>query len=548
MTEMDDVHVDATRPFLLLPDGASVLFPSTRQGTWFHADLAARTSRVDERYLFSVLRTRHSASAPGDPPVTTGGVLTAQVELIGIAADADRSAILSDHLEQTGALPAPDGRYVLLPLLLRQGRMAVRGPAGHVTDQEGALDVGVGSAASATVLVALTPDGADALHAAVTGGSGPPLEVGFAHHYDTFVPPCRYRVVAGTAAVYGVLAQQLDAVAGIFGPSGGADDLDVLMAELRSTQAVDVEWQARPAGFGAARLATMEEAILQRWLGTAAELLGARIVPGSEPIEITLADLADVGDADLTHTHDGKSFGTAPFRRSADLSRLRGLTDDGYAADVRTDAASLPIVLAFGREDRVQQFLCHVGYRTADGRTTVTTHDATGPEGLTIDDRMRWGPGQAPPDHVDVRYSITWVDTEWESLEEAVRLPTDGPCVALSVNPGAEIAEVTIVADLATADVGALAVVSWMTDLPEIDGRKPKDYSGSFAIEGRGPEGAPERRTVSFPCPRWAAAATGFSWTADVALPSGVLLSGSGTFTLAEATEAVITMAALQHP
>ena len=131
--------------------------------------------------------------------------------------------------------------------------------------------------------------------------------------------------------------------------------------------------------------------------------------------------------------------------------------------DVPVDDASLPIVVTFPPDDRVARYLCHLEYRTDDGHLTVTAHEASGPAGLVVDERVRWPLATPRPALVTVRYAVTWATADWEILNEVVTPPTDRATVALTVRPGTRVAEVAVTSDLEQAEVGSLAAVSWVT-------------------------------------------------------------------------------------
>ena len=305
-----------------------------------------------------------------------------------------------------------------------------------------------------------------------------------------------------------------------------------------------VGWSARPAGFSPEALAVMETAIVQRSVVVVADRLGARVVPDAGDVRIVLPALSEVAAGELTFAHSG-SFGTATFRRDADLPRLRGLTADDHLADVVIGAASLPLRLAFGRDERVDRYDCHVSYQDSAGQVQAVAHSAGGADGLVVDDLVRWTAGGPRPEHVVVQYSIAWSDPEWEPVAAGLTLPTDGPAVTLAVNPGSGIAEVTVATDLGSTEVGTLAAVSWTTELPVVDGKPVRNHSGGFIVTGHGSAGLPDRRSVSFPYRPELAAQSRFSWTVDLATPSGELRAGAGSITLDGPGEVVIVAADL---
>jgi hypothetical protein len=254
-----------------------------------------------------------------------------------------------------------------------------------------------------------------------------------------------------------------------------------------------------------------------------ADRLRAALITGA-PLPVGLAFDHRYATADVAPdpTTLAGGFGAGTFRRVADLRDLVVEVVDTVVGTVVGTGADLPISLTFGRDERVDRYGCRI-----DGRA----HTAGGADGLVVEDRLRWTAGPRPG-HVAVPYSIAWANPDWEPVAATLVLPTGGPAVAVGVNPGERIAEVAIVTDLGCAEVGALAALAWTTELPDVDGRRAKNYGGSFIVSGQGPDGTPVRRSVSFPYPPERAAESRFSWTVDLALPSGELRSGSGTITL----------------
>jgi len=135
---------------------------------------------------------------------------------------------------------------------------------------------------------------------------------------------------------------------------------------------------------------------------------------------------------------------------------------------------------------------------------------------------------------------VEWADLQWESQTGKAVLGTDVPCIAFSVNPGAGIAGVALVSDLASAEVGSFATVNWYATLPPVGEEHPKNYAGSFLIEGAGAEGRLVREVATFPYQSGQEATTIFEWSADLAMPDGAVLSGKESFSLAERNEAEI--------
>ena len=517
MSELDPADVDGTRPVVLSDDGATLLLPTTATGTWCFADLRAPTAHSGSRPILTVLRSRRPLD--GGDAVTTGGVLIAQIDLLAVIPPPDRIASWSAQLRSLGAQPLVGDRFRFVPLRLRQGRMRIQAADGVLVDPQEVLEIG--ATASVVVTAVLSAAGADTVAAAVEAGAGPPVGVDVELNYDLAVPECSYRVAADVSAVHGVLAAHRGGLAPCLGQIGRPEEWQELVAELRRSNAVAVRWLSRPAGRTDAAITAMESAILQRWVGPAAAVLGARADPGADPVAVELPPLAQVPDLDAVH--DGGLRDIARLRRGADLPLLRDLGPSAVV-DVPVDDASMPIVITFPPDDRVARYLCHVEYRTDDGHLTVTAHEASGPAGLVVDERVRWPLATARPALVTVRYAVTWAAADWEILTEVVTLPTDHATIALTVRPGTHVAEVAMTSDLEQADVGSLAAVSWVT---QPTAGQERTYSGSVVVEGAGLDGAVTLNTIAFPRPA-ADLPVRFGWTAELVTPSGHRLVGTG--------------------
>ena len=529
MSDAPPVLVDGTRPAVLTDDGGALLLPSTATGTWHFAEVTAPTARLEGRPVLE--RPARPQSRPGRS--RHGGRHAPRADRPSRGRPPpERIAAWSAQLLRLGEPPLLDDRFRFVPLVLRRGRMTLAVADGVFADPPAPVDVG--GVVSVVATAALSPAGADTVSAAVAGGAGPPVGVDVDALYDLAVPACRYRVVADPAAVHAVLGTDPGALAGWLGRPASPAAAEALLTALRAT--VEVVWEARPAGFDEAATTAMEIAIRQRWLGPAAVALGAHAVPGTEPAAVALPPLGNAPDLDVTH--DGGRSQTAVLRRGADLARLRGL-GPGFVADVALDAASLPVTVTFPADDRVQQYVCDVAYPAADGHTVRSTHTGVGSAGLVVDEVVRWPLDTPRPATVTVLSSILWTPPDWPSTTTTVVLPTDRPTLRLTVRPASALAEVVIVTDLATAPVGALASISW-------DAHRPEGGStgGSIVVEGAGPAGATVLYPVAFP--RAAAAApVRFRWTAELLLPDGSQLVGSGALAVTDSAEVAITAADL---
>lgn len=160
---------------------------------------------------------------------------------------------------------------------------------------------------------------------------------------------------------------------------------------------------------------------------------------------------------------------------------------------------------------------------------------------------IRWGFGEARPETVEIRLSVDWADPQWESQTGKAVLGTEVPSIAFSMSPGTGIEEVAL-SDLASAEPGSLAAVSWHATLPAVGEQHPKCYTGGFLIEGAGADGRPVREVATFPYQRGQEATTIFEWSVDLAMPDGEVLSGKESFSLAERNEAEVSKDKLCSP
>ena len=268
---------------------------------------------------------------------------------------------------------------------------------------------------------------------------------------------------------------------------------------------------------------------------------------GAGGVTVELKKPTAIGDVDLSERYVGQQLLREPFSFSVSLAQLEGLSAAAYTADI-TDEAAIPIVLNFARDSRVQRYVCQFGYENANGTVVSARHEASGPNGMTVPDEVRWETGDRPPARVDIRYLIEWADPSWESADASLAAGTDVPCIIVNVSPGTRIAEITLVSDLASADSGSISAVNWSAELPSVDGRPAKTYTGSFFVDGAGPAGRLARELTSFPYPEGHEKDCIFRWVAEAALPDGTVLSGSGAFTLADTSEATIWLRELRSP
>jgi hypothetical protein len=546
------VFVDASAPSVRSDDGMTVLLPTTSPGYVFYAARTARMATGTKgRYVLSLVRRRkREEHKPGGAArvITRGGAVAAQVELAALLPSSLDESAWIDALRRSGVTPPVDCGFTFLPLPTWQGRMTLGGLTGFVDTRTPYEGVPIGAATAVPVTVRLNPRGADAFRKAVAAGGGPPVAVRIDYDYDIALPRCAYRLTADARAAHAVFGHHATAVAGCYGTAGGQAELDAMSDELRSSGAVRISWELAPEGFDTVRLAAMESAVIERWAKCALDQMVDSVEPdpdapggacGLGHVVVTLRDVASVENLDLSERREGQRIVRETFSHSINLGQLRGLQRDDYAVDVEDDDA-VPLVLNFGRDSRVQRYVCHHGYRRGDGTVIGGSHEATGSEGLSVVDLIRWGSGEARPETVEIRFSVEWADLQWESQTGKAVLGTDVPCIAFSVNPGAGIAGVALVSDLASAEVGSFATVNWYATLPPVGEEHPKNYAGSFLIEGAGAEGRLVREVATFPYQSGQEATTIFEWSADLAMPDGAVLSGKESFSLAERNEAEI--------
>lgn len=553
----DPLFVDASAQPVYPDDGMTILLKTTSPDQWFYVERKARmaTGR-DGLFILSLVRRRRREKldpAGTERIVTEGGAGAAQVQLVALAPSSLDESAWTEALRRSGATPSIGGRWRFLPLPLWKGRMTVGGADAFVDDPVTYKGVSIGTPTAAPVTLRLNPQGADAFWEAIGAGVGPPVAVRFDYEYDLVVPRCGYLLTADARAAHAVFGRHGKAAAAYYGTAGGQAELELMCDELRCSGAVAVSWELNPEGFDTARIAAMERAIVQRWAKRALDQMVESVEPdpdasssdrGLGAVIVKFKDEASVESVDLSERHEGQRFARETFSRSINLGQLRGLERDKYAADIEDDAA-VPIVLNFGQEPRAHRYVCHYGYRRADGTVAGGSHEAIGSEGLSVFDMIRWNSSEPRPEHVEIQFSIEWADLQWETQTGKAVLKTDVPCVAFSLSPATGIAEIALVSDLTSAELGSLGVINWRAKLPPVGEDHPRNYSGSFFIEGAGEEGQLVREVVAFPYYEGREATTIFEWTADLAMPDGTVLSGRESFSLAEKTEAGIFRARL---
>jgi len=486
----------------------TILLRTTAAGRCYYLSRTARpVVRTGGSYAMSLVR---------DPE---GGTLGVQVALVALAPAPD------DEKRWRAALPPSDWSFEPLPWW-----------SARMTASLGATETDVGAPGAVPVIVVLSPGEADDCWTALGAGSGPSVALRFDLHYDFLLPECAYVITAAPEPVRAALARHPAAVSAFYGTAGTQADIDRMLAELRDV--VDLSWHGGPGNEAA------ETAIRWRWVKRVLDELVERVEPGDGgDLGAVAARLTerDVSRLDLTERHDGGAVGVATLSRGLDLSAMRGIGRSEYATDLTGDREESAVLLDFAPDARVEAYRCQYGYRRADGSVFSAAYEAGGTEGLRVTDTVAWGAGPRP-EAVEVHYVVRWAAPGWQSVDGTATLPARRSCLTFTLNPGRHVAEVVVVDDLSLADPGVLAVVEWTVGTPG------KSYGDGFVVEGAGPDGGIQRRSVVFPCPPGIEAGVVFAWQADLILPDGTVRHGQDRFTLAESTRADVRLSSLFPP
>jgi hypothetical protein len=495
-------------------------------------------------------RQRLAADAAG-ALVTRGAVVAGLVHLVPLPPSPAEEQAWADAVRRSGAVSPGSGQPEFAPLPVWRGFLTVGGLEALGVDPALYQDVPIGTPLSAPVCVRFALEGADALWDGLAHGQGLPVVVRFDCQYDLAFPDCAYHFTAPAGAVRAVLAGHPDAVAGLYGTAGGQAEQDALCAELRTSGAVSFTWDRAPAGLDDALLASAETAVIQRWAKRAADQLITSVEPDPDArsadhglgiVRVRLKSVAEMAGMDLSETHDGERVARQPWTQTINLGQMRDLSP---GADVVGDA-TVPVALGFGADERVDRFICHLGYRRPDGTTVASSHEGAGSMGLSQVDQIRWDAGEPRPQHVDIQFAVIWRDPSWAAQTVTASLTVDD-CIAIAVSPAAYIAEVALISDLPLAPSGSLAAVSWSVQTPGTDGRTVR-YSGSFFLDGAGSAGRLAHQVATFPLVPGQEPDTVFTWNADLTMPDGTVLSGRETFSLAQKTESGLFRADLRPP
>lgn len=549
----DPVFVDARVPAVLPDGGDTALFRSTDGERWLYRSRQVRPALgANGAPLLTLVRKRQrqAAEAAGAQTlVTQGAVIAGLVHLVPLPPSPAEEQAWVDAVRRSGTVPPGGGQLDLAPLPVWRGSLTVGGLDALGVDPAPYQDVPIGTPLSAPVCVRFGPEGADALWDELAHGQGLPAVVRVDYHYELAFPDCAYRLTASAGAVRAVLAGHPEAVAGLYGTAGGQAEQDALYAELRTSGAASFTWDRAPAGLDDAQLASAETAVIQRWAKRAADRLVASVEPDPDAqsaghdlgiVRVRLRSPAETAGMDLSETHDGERVARQPWTQTINLGQLRDLPP---GADVIGDA-TVPVALGFGADERVDRFICNLGYRKPDGTTVASSHEGAGSMGLNRVDEIRWDAGEPRPQHVEVQFAVVWQNPSWAAQTVAASLTVDD-CLAIAVSPAAYIAEVALVSDLALAPPGSLAAVSWNVQTPRADGGTVR-YSGSFFLDGAGDAGEPAHEVATFPFMPGQEPNTVFTWNADLTMPDGTVLSGQETFSLAQKTESDVFRADLR--
>ena len=502
----DPVFVDARVPAVLPDGGAAALFQSMDGERWLYRSRQVRPALgADGAPLLTLVRKRQrqAAEAAGTQAlVTRGAVVAGLVHLVPLSPSPAEEQAWVDAVRRSGAVPPGGGQLEFAPLPVWRGSLTVGGLDALGVDPALYQDAPIGTPLSAPVCVRFGPEGADALWDDLARGQGLPVVVRVDYQYELAFPDCAYRLTSSVDAVRVVLAGHPEAVAGLYGTAGGQVEQDALCAELRTSGAASFTWDRAPAGLDDAQMASAETAVFQRWAKQAADRLVASVEPDPDArsadhglgiVRVRLRSPAETVGVDLSETHDGERVARQPWTQTINLGQLRDLP---AGADVVGDT-TVPVALGFGADERVDRFICNLGYRKPDGTTVTSSHEGAGSMGLNRVDEIRWDVGEPRPQHVDVQFAVVWRDPSWAAQTVAASLTVDD-CLAIGVSPAAYIAEVALISDLALAPPGSLAAVSWSVQTPGADGGTVR-YSSSFFLDGAGDTGELAHEVATFP-------------------------------------------------
>lgn len=556
----EEVFVDASAPFVWSDEHPLAFFKATAPDTWLFAARAGRIVMDGDRYRFALIRNRkqEQGDTGGQQLVTKGGTFATQVNVAPVIGSFEDEKAWTEAIKRDSPFVPPGiERLNLRPLGLRNGRMTMAGLEGLVADPSAYRDVPVGMQTSVPITLPLTVDGADTLWSILGTPAGFPFSVRFDYDYDVLYPGAHYRITANTRKVFDFFSVNVKARASYFGLFGGRADISVVRSELTGSGAVLIEWLAKPEGFDDARIAQLQNSILDAFAKSALDLMVQDVVPDTEAsapggffggVSVKLKDIHEVENLNLSGEFKENDIRTQTFSFSLSFAQLGNLDAAIYGVDVTGDNM-LPITLNLGKDARhVQKYICQYGYRRPDGSVQSDRAEATGQDGLLLKGVVQWAQHDPQPAKVEFQFSVDWENLEWEDYATKLERDTGLSGVLFPFTPGNYIRTVSVLCDFPRAEPGTFAFLEWRTVLPlNPDGTQPKNYSGGVVYEGGGAGTLPDRLTIEFPYNNETVQNAKFEWEAQLVRPDGTVLERKVSEEL-EKTSAVLAVRALLRP
>jgi hypothetical protein len=123
------------------------------------------------------------------------------------------------------------------------------------------------------------------------------------------------------------------------------------------------------------------------------------------------------------------------------------------------------------------------------------------------------------PPETEIQMTVDWLDPNWEDRKHTFTVINNASGASAVFSPGNWIAKVTMLCNLKDLPPGSLSIITWETNMPDIDGVPQKIYSGAYYFPGNGLVNQYEENSIVFPYARGTQDASKIIWKVLVKRP-----------------------------